>query len=205
MRPRRGLHWHPSPSGAVPEQPNEGSETTCAPMAFGSSAPRASRAIGTSEPVATGQTFSGRFWRRAISRSRPAVRLARPRRIVALCLRRDLREGEGPRPRRLTSRMVGPSVSPPPDASMASQGRKTRRFGTSQRGDVFDRLVGRPSSPTPIESCGDVDHARPISAREAGWRAGIVGEHQEGRGIGMTPPCSAMPFIAAAMPCLRMP
>ena len=50
-----------------------------------------------------------------------------------------------------------------------------------------------------------VDDAAAHQRRQADRAAGIVGEHQEGAAVGMKPPCRCMPFMAAAMPCSRMP
>jgi hypothetical protein len=76
----------------------------------------------------------------------------------------------------------------------------------AQRREMLDRLMGRAVL---AEADGvvrhDVDDALAHQRGEADRRAAIVGEDQEGAAIGDEPPCRAMPFIAAAMPCSRMP
>ena len=71
---------------------------------------------------------------------------------------------------------------------------------------MLDRLVRRAVLAQPDAVMRHhIDSADLLQRRQADRRATIVGENEEGAAIGITPPCSAIPFIAADMPNSRMP
>ena len=77
----------------------------------------------------------------------------------------------------------------------------------AQHRQMLDRLVRRPVLAEADRVVRQhVDDPRAHQRRQPHRAAGIVGEARgRCRRRARTPPCTAMPFIAAAMPCSRMP
>ena len=76
----------------------------------------------------------------------------------------------------------------------------------AQRREMLDRLMRRPVFAEADRIMRhDIDDAQLHQRREADRRPAVIGEDQERAAIGNDAAMRAMPFIAAAMPCSRMP